>query len=102
MRITMELPRLVIFVSDRRKSQALLAPLRGTFLPNKVVAVSDKPTSTGMLVLLANKKAIEGDPTAYVCEAGTCKLPTRDPALTLEMAAAFVPLNLRESTRKEP
>ena len=41
-------------------------------------------SESDILASAADKKAIAGNPTAYVCKFGTCKLPTNDPAVMLK------------------
>ena len=46
------------------------------FRPNKVVAYVDKaPEFRSTIPLIADKIAIEGKPTAYVCTNYVCKYP---------------------------
>ncbi|MEP6847284.1 MAG: thioredoxin domain-containing protein [Acidobacteriota bacterium] len=46
------------------------------YFPGKVVVRSNEPDAESKLIpLLAERSAIEGKPTAYVCENFTCKLP---------------------------
>jgi len=64
----------------------LLQGLRDTFCPRRVLVVGD-PTSSAWRDLqtkipyLADKAAVQGRATAYVCEHGRCQLPTDDGAL---------------------
>tara|TARA_B100000029_G_scaffold516813_1_gene634897 strand:- start:78592 stop:80673 length:2082 start_codon:yes stop_codon:yes gene_type:complete len=61
------------------RTQAMLKFIDHTFLPNKVLAVQDisKPESniSDYIPLLANKKAIGGVPTTYVCKDFVCQNP---------------------------
>ena len=41
-------------------------------------------SESDILASAADKRAIAGNPTAYVCKFGTCKLPTNDPAVMLK------------------
>jgi len=63
---------------------ALLDPLRRTFLPNRAALGAAEGADLDALARLApiagGKRALGGEPTAYVCEAGTCQLPVTDPA----------------------
>ena len=51
------------------------------YLPNAVVAVAapDDAASRGTIALLADRVALEGRPTAYVCERFVCTLPVTTP-----------------------
>lgn len=61
----------------------LLDRLRATFLPNRILAVVSEGEPLDALAkqipLLNGKTAQSGRATAYVCEKGSCKLPTSDP-----------------------
>ena len=56
------------------------------FLPNHVLAVADPEdgVSRQTVPLLKDRVAIDGLPTAYVCERFSCKLPVTDPAALLD------------------
>ena len=64
------------------QAEPFLSVLRRTFAPHKVVVVaregSDQERQSRLVPLLAGKVARRGKTTAYVCEGGTCKLPTSD------------------------
>jgi hypothetical protein len=70
-------------------ARALVAVLRDTFLPNKVVAAA--ATGPGLETLsklapfMAGRVALGGKATGYVCERGRCELPTADPARFAEL-----------------
>ena len=69
-------------------TQALIAETTRGFRPNQVVAVSADP-GTSVVPLLADRVAIDGKPTAYVCRGFVCRLPVTTPeALRAELAAA--------------
>jgi len=62
----------------------LLAALRRTFVPNRVVAAGAEgaagiETVAAVAPFVERKKATGGRATAYVCERGRCELPTGDP-----------------------
>ncbi|MEK8023433.1 MAG: thioredoxin domain-containing protein, partial [Candidatus Hydrogenedentota bacterium] len=73
-------------------TRALLAALRGRFLPNQVVALAD---DTATSPLMRNKPMLNGRATAYVCEQGSCRLPTTEPAQALAEAGTLIPLDLK-------
>ena len=68
-----------------RKTDAFLKILQDRFLPNTILvsatAGADVKKQSGFTPLLVGKLAKEGKTTAYVCENGTCDLPTTDPAV---------------------
>jgi uncharacterized protein YyaL (SSP411 family) len=89
--------REVAIVWPKQGGPASAAPLldavRRTFLPNKVLAGTADAEGLAALVPLApfvaEKRALGGRPTAYVCERGRCELPTADPSvLTLQLGRA--------------
>ena len=70
---------IVIVRSEKDDAEALLAPLRRSFVPNRVLAVVKPPnTLAAMIPLVEGKRAIEDHATAYVCENGVCGYPTSD------------------------
>ena len=73
----------IVTAGDRSDAEPLLAVLRETFLPNKVLAVvtegRDLDSLTELIPMVERKVARGGRPTAYVCQQGLCKLPTTDP-----------------------
>ena len=63
-------------------AEPLLEVLRGTFIPNRAIAAASETdvAPLGRLVpFIADKIAIDGRPTAYVCVHGRCDLPVHDP-----------------------
>jgi len=83
----------IVGAASDPRTQKLVRTLRKSFLPNKILALSDGMKSEEALVLLRDKVPIMGEPTAYVCEEGVCKLPTSDAKLLLSQAKTFIPLN---------
>jgi len=82
-----DVPREIAIVwprDGRASAEPLLAALRTTFLPNAALAgAAEGPELAGLAKLATfteEKVAQAGQATAYVCERGTCELPTRDPA----------------------
>ena len=55
----------------------MLAVVRGTWRPGLVVAMAptDLAAAASSVPLLADRVAIEGRPTAYVCRGFVCDLP---------------------------
>ena len=69
----------------REEAEPFLDELRGTFLPNRILAVvaegDELDSHTDVIPLLEGKVARDGRSTAYVCENRICDLPTTDPAV---------------------
>ncbi len=85
-----DVPKEVVIVlpDDSKREDApgaaeLLAVLRATFLPSRVLVVASERAlekKLGKLVpWAADKPAKDGKARAYVCERGSCELPTSDP-----------------------
>jgi uncharacterized protein YyaL (SSP411 family) len=66
---------------DEAKAAApLLAVLRRTFVPNRVVAAGAEGADVAAAAtFVEGKRAAGGRATAYVCDRGRCELPTGDP-----------------------
>jgi uncharacterized protein YyaL (SSP411 family) len=66
---------------------AFTGVLRATFLPHcAVLGAAEGPELAALAELTplaAERTTIDGKPAAYVCERGTCQLPTNDPDLML-------------------
>ena len=55
---------------------------RTTFVPSKALVVAAEGSELRALIpWLEGKPAASGQPTAYVCEHGTCELPTGEPEI---------------------
>jgi hypothetical protein len=63
--------------------EAMLAKLRETYLPNRVLSIvaegRDLAEQKKLIPLLEGRLAMRGKVTAYVCENRVCDLPTSDP-----------------------
>jgi uncharacterized protein YyaL (SSP411 family) len=82
--LTSALPEVAV-VGDRSSdaTRALVAEVTtARFLPNHVLAVAapGDEAASSTVPLLAGRVAVDGLPTAYVCERFTCNLPVTDPA----------------------
>ncbi len=84
----LDMPKEIIIVTpegERQSAEPLLAQLRPTFLPNRVVSVvsqgDELDRHATIIPLLKHKRALQNRTTAYVCEQGFCELPTHDPAV---------------------
>jgi uncharacterized protein YyaL (SSP411 family) len=60
--------------------------LRQRFLPNRLVAVAP---GGGTIPLLADRRALDGKATAYLCEGFVCQVPTADPTELARQLDAF-------------
>jgi uncharacterized protein YyaL (SSP411 family) len=74
----------IVLAGDPRKpgTRALLRVVNERFLPNRILLLADSGPSQKRLghwlPFVAAMKPIGGQPTAYICEHYTCKLPTSD------------------------
>ncbi len=77
----------VIGIPGDAQTRRLLEVVRGRFLPNRLIAVAlgDGPA----LPLLADRRALDGKATAYLCEGFVCQAPTTDPAELARQLDAF-------------
>ncbi len=77
----------IVIVTRRSRAEAepLLARLRTTYVPNRVLLVATEGPALRELArlspLLEGKVAGKDGPMAYVCKRGVCDLPTGDPAV---------------------
>jgi len=78
-------PREIAIVWPRAAGPESAAPLadvlRRTFVPNRAIAAAsddDVATLAALVPWIADKTAIDGRPTAYVCVQGRCELPVHD------------------------
>jgi hypothetical protein len=77
----------IVIVTRRSRAEAepLLARLRTTYVPNRVLLVATEGPALGELArlsaLVEGKVARKDGPMAYVCKRGVCDLPTSDPAV---------------------
>ncbi len=84
---------IVLVTPEGGDSEPLLAELRRSFLPNRVL-VQARPGDAELakrVPIAEGKVAIDGRATAYVCESGACKWPTNDPATFREQLAEVAP-----------
>jgi uncharacterized protein YyaL (SSP411 family) len=76
-------PREIAMIGDpgSPETQALIDAVYARYLPNKVVAgrAPEDEEAAGLIPLLAERKARDGRPTAYVCEGYACQSPTAEP-----------------------
>ena len=79
-------PREIAIVLPRgaelRDAAPLTAVLRRAFVPNRALACAaegDLAALARLAPFAADKVAVDGLPTAYVCRRGRCELPVTDP-----------------------
>jgi uncharacterized protein YyaL (SSP411 family) len=98
----LDTPKEVVIVARtaRKDAEPLLAKLRSTFLPNRVLAVAaegeDLAAQSQLVPLLRDKVSRKGQATAYVCERGVCRLPTTDPDVFAQQLRKVEPLTAGE------
>jgi uncharacterized protein YyaL (SSP411 family) len=72
-------PKEVVIVGSPARADwhEMKEAMRGRYLPNKVLVISDRtdPDDGKRIPLLADRVAIDGRATAYVCKRGVCRLP---------------------------
>jgi uncharacterized protein YyaL (SSP411 family) len=70
---------------SRSEAEPLLARLRTTYVPNRVLLIATEGPALRELArlspLVEGKVARKDGPMAYVCMRGVCDLPTDDPAV---------------------
>ncbi len=92
-------PKEIIIIKPNREitAEPLLAKLRTSFVPNRVLAVvaegRDLTQQQELIPLLEFKKSLKGKVTAYVCEKQVCLLPTSDPEVFAKQIAQVKPLS---------
>ena len=92
-------PKEILIVTPESRSEAdpFLAELARVFLPNRIVVVtteSELSELSGRVPLLEHKRALDGKPTAYVCEDRVCEAPAR--------SAAQFAKQIRAPRKKQP
>ena len=80
----LSVPKEIAIVGDGSDpaTRALLDVLYSRYLPNKVVAGKDPglaATDSNRIPLLEGRDAIDGQPTAHVCQNYVCQLPVTEP-----------------------
>jgi uncharacterized protein YyaL (SSP411 family) len=91
-------PLEIVLVAPSHRDQ--LAPLIGAvahvYLPNRtLIEVIDGPDladAASRIPWLDGKRALDGKPTAFVCERGACKFPTSDPDILRRQLGEVRPL----------
>jgi uncharacterized protein YyaL (SSP411 family) len=66
--------------SELVEGRELVEPARLLYTPNLILlGAREDEGGAGVTPLLADRPAIDGEPTAYVCEGYACQAPTADP-----------------------
>ncbi|HJQ75067.1 MAG TPA: hypothetical protein VJ814_09285, partial [Gaiellaceae bacterium] len=91
-------PKEIVIVRprDARDGNELLATVRRAYLPNRVLTVATEGDELArqreLIPLVAEKAALGGRTTAFVCEQRVCALPTSDATLLAEQLRRVTPL----------
>ena len=83
-------PAEIVILGAPDSHTELVDTVRSRFIPNKILIVAGDPTpdDVASIPLLEDRTRIEGQPTAYVCHRGECKLPVTTPQALLEQLDA--------------
>jgi uncharacterized protein len=69
----------------------LIDPLRLLYAPNLLMVGAAEGEAADLTPLLRDRSALNGAPTAYVCERFVCQAPTTDPAELREQLLSLMP-----------
>jgi hypothetical protein len=96
----------IVTPTSREEAEPLLARLRSTLLPNRVLTVAaegaDLASQSRLVPLLQGKVTRKGQATAYVCERRVCKLPTSDPEVFARQIQKVEPLTGASGSDGDP
>ncbi len=98
----LDTPKEIVIVKPEPAAsvEPMLASLRKTFLPSRVVTIAsigdDLEAQKKLVPLLEGRKVIDDKVTAYVCEARVCKLPTTAPEVFAKQIGAPVPVESKQ------
>ena len=101
----LDVPKEIVIVTPHLGAEVepMLAELRATFLPNRVLAVAaegkDLAAQAKVVPLVEGKLSRKGQPTAYVCERRVCELPTTDPRVFAAQIRKVQPLGDQSSAK---
>jgi uncharacterized protein YyaL (SSP411 family) len=89
--------REIVIVSPNGKADTTLTAVVGrTYVPNRVFIQTTEGAELAQranaMPFVAEKAAIGGRPTAFVCERGLCERPTSDPAVLASQLGKVTPL----------
>jgi len=86
---------IVLVAPEGGDARALLAVVRRTYVPNKIlVSVVEGPAlqeQARLVPLLEGRRALGGRATAYVCRASVCRLPTPEPSVLAKLLQPGAP-----------
>ncbi|MFN8544491.1 MAG: thioredoxin domain-containing protein [Candidatus Binatia bacterium] len=92
-------PKEIVIISPAGQtdgSRPLLNTVHAAYVPNHVLTVTtegeEQARQRSLIPLVAEKLALHGTATAYVCEQKVCSLPTSDPAVLAAQLAKVHPL----------
>ncbi|HUQ43643.1 MAG TPA: thioredoxin domain-containing protein [Candidatus Limnocylindria bacterium] len=77
----------IVGEAEDQATRALLEVATGGYQPNRVVALGPGGGGAQAIPLLADRSALKGRPTAYVCRNFACRLPVTDPDALREQLA---------------
>ena len=95
----------IIGEPDHPKTQALISVYRSRHLPFcalATIAPADVAEATTLLPWLAGKQSISGEPTAWLCEGFSCKLPTLSPEELAEQLDGMARTDAQEAGANRP
>jgi uncharacterized protein YyaL (SSP411 family) len=73
----------IVAPADRAGETAMLAPLRTSFVPNRILSVveqgDEQAAHLPLVPIVGGKRALKDRTTAYVCVNRVCSFPTSDP-----------------------
>ena len=88
---------IIVTPNDAADAAPLLAKFRTALLPNRILSVVSEGDELAdhatVIPLLDQKRAINNQPTAYVCENRVCELPTSDPETFAKQLRKHKPLS---------
>jgi uncharacterized protein YyaL (SSP411 family) len=72
----------IIGAKDDLRVQRFVQTIRGCFLPNKVIAVSEPDDAEGaaLIPLVRGKSLVSGAPAVYLCQGSSCRAPITEGA----------------------
>jgi uncharacterized protein len=72
----------LLFDSSKQTASALVHAIHKNYLPNTVVLIHDQAKADSLnSPLLEQRNALEGKPTAYICQNYACQQPITDLAI---------------------
>ncbi|HEX5370950.1 MAG TPA: thioredoxin domain-containing protein, partial [Dehalococcoidia bacterium] len=81
----------VIHPNNPLEARALIDPVRLLYSPNLLLVGAAEGEGGDVSPLLQDRPALNGLPTAYVCERYVCQAPTTDPNQLLQQLQSLMP-----------